>query len=145
MFVQVGDRIRIEYEGFLDDGRVFDSTEFHGFPMKLTVGAGVFLESFENALIGMKVGEQKSIRLIPSDAYGQHDSSLIEIVPRKTLPTKKELEIGTLLILRTEEGTETPAKVIDLNDEDVTVDLNHPLAGITLNYRITLIEVLKQD
>jgi FKBP-type peptidyl-prolyl cis-trans isomerase 2 len=83
--------------------------------------------------------------LIPSDAYGQHDSSLIEIVPRKTLPTKKEFEIGTLLILRNEEGTEIPAKVIDLNDEDVTIDLNHPLAGITLNYRITLIEVVKQD
>ena len=143
--VQKGDRVRIKYEGFLDDGRIFDSTENHGFPMKLTVGTGIFLEGFENALLGMKVGQEKSIRLPPLEAYGIHIPSLIEVVPRESIPAKKILEIGTLLIITSENGDETPAKVINLTDEEVTLDFNHPLAGITLNYRISLLEIIKES
>ena len=142
--VQKGDRVRIKYEGFLDDGRIFDSTENHGFPMKLTVGTGIFLEGFENALLGMKVGQEKSIRLPPPEAYGIHIPSLIEVVPRESIPAKKTLEIGTLLILNSGDGNEIPAKVIDIKDEKVTLDFNHPLAGITLNYRISLLEIMKE-
>ena len=113
--------------------------------MKLTVGTGIFLEGFENAILGMEVGQEKSIRLPPPEAYGKHLPSLIEVVPRESIPAKKTLEIGTLLILRSENGDEIPAKVINLTDEEATLDFNHPLAGITLNYRISLLEIIKES
>ncbi len=142
MPVQKGDRIRIEYEAYLDDGQVFDSTENHGFPMKLTVGEGKFLDAFEDALYGMEVGEVKLIRLSPQDAYGEYGFEKIELIPREKLPTKNELEIGSLLILTDPTGNEIPTKVLDFTDTEVTLDFNHPLAGITLNYRVTVIEIL---
>ena len=143
MPVQKGDRIRIEYEGFLDDGRVFDSTETHGFPMKLTVGDGLFLDVFEQAFIGMEAGGIKTIRLSPQEAYGEYKYNRIQIVPKKQLPTKNDLEIGTLLVLHDSDGNETPAKVLDLTDSEVTLDFNHPLAGISLNFKVTLLEILE--
>jgi len=143
MPAQKGNHVRVEYEGFLDDGRVFDSTEQHGFPMKLTIGAGVYLDGLENALIGMKVDEVKTIHLSPSEAYGEHLPDRIETIDRKTLPSKSKLEEGTLIILTSSEGEETPAKIIDLTETEVTLDFNHPLAGIALNFRLTLLEIIQ--
>jgi FKBP-type peptidyl-prolyl cis-trans isomerase 2 len=143
MPVQKGDRIRIEYEGFLDDGRVFDSTEIHGFPMKVTVGEGVFLDAFEEALPGMEVDEMKIIRLSPSEAYGEYRFDRIKLIPREHLPTKSELEIGNLLILDDSDGNETPTKIIDFTEEEVTLDFNHPLAGITLNFKVKILEKVR--
>ena len=142
MSAQKGDQVRIKYEGFLDDGRVFDSTEQHGFPMKLTIGAGVYLDALEQALIGMELNEEKTIRLTPKDAYGEHLPERVETIDRKNLPNKSKLEEGTLLILTSPEGIETPAKIIDLTETEVTLDFNHPLAGIPLNFRLTLIEIV---
>ena len=73
MPVQKGDHVRVEYEGFLDDGRIFDSTEQHGFPLKLTIGAGVFLEAFECALIGMEVEEETGKQEVTVKVYHQGD------------------------------------------------------------------------
>ncbi|MCK4847969.1 MAG: peptidylprolyl isomerase [Candidatus Heimdallarchaeota archaeon] len=137
-----GDFVKVEYQGFLDDGRIFDSTEQHGFPLKLTIGAGVYLDALENALIGMEVDEEKTIHLSPKEAYGEHLNERVETIERKTLPTKKELEEGSLIVLTSSEGEETPAKVIDLTETEVTLDFNHPLAGIPLNFRITLLEII---
>ena len=143
MTAQKGNRVRVEYEGFLDDGRVFDSTEQHGFPMKLTIGAGIYLDALENALIGMNVKEEKKIRLSPQEAYGEYLPEKIETIDRKTLPNEISLEEGTLVILTSAEGNETPAKVVDLTETEVTLDFNHPLAGIPLNFRLTLLEILQ--
>ena len=143
MSAQNGDHVRVEYEGFLDDGRIFDSTEHHGFPLKLTIGSGVYLEAFENALVGMKVEEVKVVRISPKDAYGEHLPERIETIDRKTLPSKSKLEAGTLIILTSSEGEETPAKVIDVTETEVTLDFNHPLAGIPLNFRLTLLEIIQ--
>jgi FKBP-type peptidyl-prolyl cis-trans isomerase 2 len=142
MPVQKGDRIRVEYEAFLDDGRIFDSTKNHGFPMKLTVGEGIFLDAFEKALLGMEVGETKIIRLQPLEAYGEYKYEKIELVKRDQVPTENQLEVGNLLILRDSSGTETPTKILDFTDTEVTLDFNHPLAGITLNFRVTIAEIL---
>ncbi len=143
MPAQKGNHVRVEYEGSLDDGRIFDSTEQHGFPMRLTIGAGVYLKAFEHALIGMEVDEVKVIRLSPQEAYGEYLPERLETIERKTLPNKSKLEEGTLIILTNSEGKETPAKVVDLTETEVTLDFNHPLAGIPLNFRLTLIEIIQ--
>ncbi len=139
-----GDKVRIDYEGFLDDGRIFDETKRQGFPMKLTIGEGLFLDEFENAIIGMEVGEKKTIRLEPVKAYGKYNPDLIEIIPLHDLEIQNPLEIGNLLILSTPNGSKTPAKIINFSETDVTLDFNHPLAGITLNYRLKLVEILSR-
>ena len=143
MSAQKGNHVKIEYEGFLDDGRVFDSTEQHGFPFKLTIGAGVYLDALEYALIGMNVKEEKTIRLSPQEAYGEYLPEKIETIDRKKLPNKSKLEEGSLMILTSPEGIETPAKVVDLTETEVTLDFNHPLAGIPLNFRLTLLEIIQ--
>ena len=143
MPAQMGNHLRIEYEGFLDDGRIFDSTEQHGFPLKLTLGANVYLEAFEVALIGMNVGEEKVIRISPQEAYGEYLPERVETIDRKTLPNRSKLEEGTLIILTSSDGKETPAKVVDLTETEVTLDFNHPLAGIPLNFRLTLLEIIQ--
>jgi peptidylprolyl isomerase len=143
MSAQKGNHVKIEYEGFLDDGRVFDSTEQHGFPFKLTIGAGVYLDALEHAIIGMNVKEEKNIRLSPQEAYGEYLPERIETLDRKKLPNKSKLEEGSLVILTSPEGIETPAKVIDLTETEVTLDFNHPLAGIPLNFRLTLLEIIQ--
>ena len=143
MIAQKGNRVKVDYEGFLDDGRVFDSTDQHGFPLKLTIGEGVFLDALENAIIGMKIGEEKMIRLSPQDAYGEYLSDKVETIDKNTLPNKGKLEEGKLLILTSNDGNEIPAKVIDLHKDEITLDFNHPLAGIPLNFRLTLLEIIQ--
>jgi peptidylprolyl isomerase len=143
MNAQNGDHVKIEYEGFLDDGRVFDSTEQHGFPFKLTIGEGIYLDALEQSLIGMNVKEEKTIRLTPQEAYGEYLPEKIETIDRKKLPNKSKLEEGSLILLTSPEGVETPAKVVDLSGTEVTLDFNHPLAGIPLNFRLTLLEIIQ--
>ena len=143
MHANKGDRIRIEYKGFLDDGRVFDSTEQHGFPLKLTIGEGVYLEALEQAIIGMKINEEKTIRLSPKEAYGEYLPDRIEIVEKQNLPENSKLEEGSLIILISTEGTETQAKIIEVTDDEVILDFNHPLAGIPLNFRLKLVEIIR--
>lgn len=142
MPVKKGDKVRIDYEGFLDDGRIFDETKEHGVPLKLIVGKGLFLDEFENAIIGMEAGEVKTIRIPPSKAYGDHNPDLIEIIPIADLNFRNPLEKGNLLVISGSNGSETPAKIIDFSETDVTLDFNHPLSGITMNYKITLIEII---
>lgn len=144
MPVKKGDKVRIDYEGFLDDGRIFDETKEHGVPLKLIVGNGVFLDEFENAIIGMETGEVKTIRIPPSKAYGDYNSDLINIIPITDLNIQNPLEKGNLLVVSNSNGIETPAKIIDFSENDVKLDFNHPLSGITMNYKITLLEILSQ-
>lgn len=142
MPVKQGDKVKIEYEGTLNDGTVFDSTKKHGFPLKLTVGNGQFLDGFENAVLGMEIGEEKTINLSPSEAYGEYNPNLIRIVLRNNIPTEKELSVGMLLILNTPDGKKYPTKIINIIEDEITLNMNHPLAGIALNFKIKLLAII---
>ncbi|MFX0149675.1 MAG: peptidylprolyl isomerase [Candidatus Hodarchaeota archaeon] len=141
MPVKLGDKIKIEYEGTLNDGIVFDSTDKHGFPLKFTVGNGQFLDGFENAVLGMEIGEEKTINLSPAEAYGEYNPDLIKVVRRDNIPTDKDLIVDMLLILNTPDGKQYPAKIIHIIEDKITLDLNHPLAGIALNFKIKLLAI----
>jgi FKBP-type peptidyl-prolyl cis-trans isomerase 2 len=142
MPVKQGDKVKIEYEGTLNDGTVFDSTKNHGFPLKFKVGNGQFLDGFENAVLGMEVGEEKTIDLSPSEAYGEYNPDLVRIVRRDNIPTEKELSLGMLLILNTPNGKQYPTKIINIIEDEITLDMNHPLAGIALNFKIKLLAII---
>ncbi len=140
MAIKDGDTIKIHYIGTLDDGSVFDSSEAHGQPLVFTVGSGHVIKGFDEAVRGLEVDDEKEFRLEPTEAYGEYQDSLVDNVPRDLVQGDMEMQVGKIFIVQTPEGQQLPAKVVDLTEEEVTFDLNHPLAGKALNFKIKIIE-----
>jgi FKBP-type peptidyl-prolyl cis-trans isomerase 2 len=138
MPIKKGDIVKVEYTGMLEDGTIFDSSEGRE-PLEFEVGSGRIIKGFDQAVIGMEKGEEKEFSVEPKDAYGEYDPELLRRIPREKLPP--EADVGMILILRTPEGAQIPAEIAEVTDEEVTIDLNHPLAGQTLNFKIKIIDI----
>ena len=141
MVAKAGDRIKVDYVGKLEDGSVFDSSEDHGKPLEFEVGKGHVIKGFDNAVVGMVEGEEKEFSISPSDAYGEHDPTLVQKVPREIFPQDAELSPGLLFEAGLPTGEKVPAMITAVNSNTVSVDLNHPLAGKTLNFKIKIKEI----
>lgn len=139
MPVKKGDKVKVEYEGKLDDGTVFDSSEKHGKPLEFEIGAGMVIPGFENAIIGMKKGDEKKIKIKPNEAYGEYKEELKKEIPKDKFPEDMKLEKGKIIGLQTPDGAKLGAVISEVNENTVTIDLNHPMAGKTLNFKIKLI------
>jgi len=135
--------IRVDYTGTFDDGAIFDTSEEHEEPLEFEVGSQILLEEFENAMIGMEVGDETEIRLKPMEAYGEHDPNLVKDVPRDQIPIE-DLSEGVTLLMASPEGDQIPAQVIKVTDEIVVLDMNHPLAGTPLNFKIKVVEIVTE-
>lgn len=135
-----GDTVQIHYTGKLDDGTVFDSSEGRD-PLTITLGEGQVIPGFERAVTGMQEGEQKETRLEVEEAYGEPRDDLRLDVPREQLPDDLEVDVGTPLQLNQPDGTPVPVTVASLNEETVTLDANHPLAGQPLTFDLTLVDI----
>jgi peptidylprolyl isomerase len=133
---KTGDKVKIEYTGTLDDGTIFDSSSEHGNLLEFEVGAGQVIKGFDDAIQGMKEGEEKQFSISPADAYGEHDPTLIQKIPREIFPNDVELVSGLLIEAGLPTGEKVPAMITEVLGETVTVDLNHPLAGKRLNFNI---------
>jgi FKBP-type peptidyl-prolyl cis-trans isomerase 2 len=141
MPIKKGDKIKVEYVGTLEDGTVFDSTETHGEPIEFEVGSGQLITGFDSAVVGMKKGEEKEITLEPCDAYGDANPELVKKIPKDQLPKNEEMQPGMMLMLTLPNNTQFTAQVSEVEDDTVTLDLNHPLAGKTLTFKIKIIDV----
>jgi FKBP-type peptidyl-prolyl cis-trans isomerase 2 len=139
--VKKGDKVKVEYEGTLNDGTIFDTTDKHQTPFEFEVGTGKLIKGFDAAIIGMKEGEQKNITLQPGDAYGDYNSELVKELPLDCFPDHQELKVGTVFMMELENGHKVPFLITAITDSTVTVDLNPPLAGKKLNFKIKLIEI----
>lgn len=139
MSVKEGDKVKVEYTGTLDDGEVFDSSEGNE-PLEFVIGSGEIIPAFEDAVLGMEVGEEKDFRIEASDAYGEHDPKLVEEVPRDQLPDG-DIAPGVMLVAQLENGTEIPATIVEVDNDIVKIDFNHPLAGKALNFHIKLVNI----
>jgi len=139
--VQEGDTITVEYTGRLEDGTVFDSSDKHEEPLEFTVGEGKIIQGFDKAVIGMEVGEEKEITLPPEDAYGQHNPELVRDLPRNVFPEDQELQPGMVFMMALQDGRQVPVRLAKVAEEQVTVDLNSPLAGKTLNFTIKVVGI----
>ena len=131
-----GMRVTVNYTGTLDDGTVFDTSDGRE-PLAFTLGAGEMIPGFDTGVKGMKIGESKELVLQPADAYGEHDERGVQEVPVDRLP--EGVEVGTKL----ETGQGGRALVKSINEKTAVVDMNHPMAGKTLNFTITLVSVEK--
>ncbi len=141
MPVENGDKVKLEYKGTLDDGTVFDSSEAHGEPLEFEVGAQQVIAGFEEAVMGMDEGEDKTFKLEPCDAYGEHNPQLVKAVPRDKMPLDEEPETGMMLLTELPNGAKVPAVITDVAEEEVTIDLNHPLAGKALTFEIKVVGI----
>lgn len=141
MPVKKGDKVKVEYEGSLDDGTVFDSSKRQGEPIEFEVGAGQVLPGFESAVMGMEEGEEKEFKLEPSEAYGDHNPEMVKEVPKEQVPIEDEPRAGMMLLATLPNGTQIPAIIVGVTEESVTIDLNHPLAGKVLNFKIKVVEI----
>ena len=135
-----GDTVKVHYTGKLDDGTVFDSS-VSGDPLEFTIGEGMIIPGFEQAVVGMSPGDSKT-ELIPVDqAYGPHREDMVVIVDRAQMPPDMDPEIGQQLQIQQPTGQAIPVVVTDISDAEVTLDANHPLAGEDLTFDIQLVEI----
>jgi len=135
--VTTGNTVRVHYTGNLDDGSEFDSS-VGGDPLEFTVGEGQVIAGFESAVMGMEVGDEKSFSIGSDEAYGDRREELVMSVPREEFPADLELKPGQELQATNQNGDQMIIKVMEIGTEQVTVDLNHPLAGENLNFSIKL-------
>jgi len=140
--VQSGDTVKVDYTGKLSDGTVFD-TSVGKQPLEFTLGSNEVIEGFETAVLGMKVGESKTVTIPAVQAYGERDESLVLEADRSAFPTDQELKVGMQFQGSSSIGT-LIFTIIEINDTKVKVDGNHSLAGKDLTFEITLVEIISK-
>lgn len=138
--VKTGDLVKVHYTGKLETGEVFDSSE-EGEPLSFTVGAGEVIDGFDQALIGMQVGESKEVVIPPEQAYGERDENLVQRISRDQLKLPGiDPEVGMAIEMHTPQGV-IPLVISDLTDTTVELDANHTLAGENLHFALRLVEI----
>jgi peptidylprolyl isomerase len=135
-----GDTVRIHYTGTLNDGTVFDSSQGRD-PLEFEVGSGTIIPGLDFAIPGMNVGDLKTVNVPADQAYGPVNDQALQAVPRADIPADIPLEVGVQLQMQTPDGQVVPVTVADLNETEVTLDANHPLAGKDLNFDIEIVEI----
>jgi len=138
--VKKGDKVKVHYTGRLEDGTVFDSSKDKN-PLEFTVGSGQMIPGFDRAVEGMKLNEEKTITIKAEDAYGERDETLTREMPLTSLPKDVEPKIGMVIPMQDE--TERPRRgtIVDIAENSVIIDLNHPLAGKDLIFDIKVVSV----
>lgn len=138
--VKAGDTVKVHYTGTLEDGSIFD-TSLEREPLEFTLGLGQLIPDFEQTVIGMRVGESKTVNIPADQAYGPYYNELISVIERDKLPENMDLEVGQQLQAQQSDGQIRIVTVIGISETSITVDANHPLAGKDLTFEIELIEI----
>jgi peptidylprolyl isomerase len=134
-----GDRVQVHYRGEQSSGEVFADSTSEG-PLEFIIGDDTFFADFGAAVVGMEAGESKSLELAPERAFGPHREELVRRVERTFFRTDQELSLGSRVVFKSD-GKETEYRVIDVDNQRVTMDANHPLAGKTLSFDIRLTKI----
>ncbi|QNL21796.1 peptidylprolyl isomerase [Hyphobacterium sp. CCMP332] len=137
---ETGNSVAVHYTGKLEDGTVFDSSENRE-PLSFKLGEGQMIKGFENAVMGMAIGDKTTVSLEPKEAYGERSEERILQVPKSDVPNDIPTEIGTQLSINQSNGQQIPAVITDADAESITLDANHPLAGKKLIFDIEMVEI----
>jgi FKBP-type peptidyl-prolyl cis-trans isomerase 2 len=142
MKAKKGDRVKVEYEGRLENGEIFDSSSHgdHSHPLEFIIGSGNVIKGFDDAIRGMKLNEEREVKISPEEAYGEINEEAVRDFPIDMFKGA-EIKEGMTIGLSTPEGHQFPAKVIKVDKEKVKLDLNHPLAGKKLIFKLKLVEI----
>ncbi len=145
MTIKDGDRVSVHYEGTFEDGTIFDSTFKTGAPKEFVVGAPNILPGFSEAVRNMEVGVERTISVKPTLGYGEVNPELIFEMDLKDLPVEGSPVVGSQIQIQLKEGLGVTGRITSIDGDRITVDLNHPLCGKTLIYRIELLEADTKD
>jgi len=143
--VTEGTVVKVHYRGTLDDGTEFDSSYDRGEPIGFTVGSGEMIDGFDAAVRGMAVGEKKTIRLEPADAYGDVNPDAVTTLSRDAFPQDFPLEEGNKVPLTGPGNEQFVGTITTITESAVNIDLNHPMAGKDLNFELELVEIEGED
>ncbi|NER80631.1 MAG: peptidylprolyl isomerase [Leptolyngbya sp. SIO1D8] len=137
MVIEPGKTVKVHYKGTLNDGTVFDSSEGKD-PLEFQVGSGQVIPGFDAAIQQMDVGTTKTIKIPSAEAYGEVQQDMIATIPHEQFPEGIDPQIGQTLQFKTPQGS-FPVWVVDIKNDGVTIDGNHPLAGQDLTFELTLV------
>ncbi|MFM8587557.1 MAG: peptidylprolyl isomerase [Bacteroidota bacterium] len=141
MQAKKGDVVRVHYTGKLTDGSQFDSSVGRA-PLEFTLGAGQMIAGFDAGVLGMTIGEKKTINIDPANGYGLKNPEAIIDFPKSNIPEGMSIEIGMKLNLQNEYGQPVPVEVIEIKEEAIVMDANHFLAGKDLVFDVELVEIV---
>ncbi len=137
-----GDKVKVHYTGRLTDGTVFDTSLERDEPLEFTLGQGAVIQGFEQAVLGLRPGESRSVEIPPKSAYGPHREDMTVLVERSQLPPDLDPQVGQRLEVGHANGNTLLVTVTEVTGEAVRLDGNHPLAGQTLCFEIELLAIL---
>lgn len=138
--IERNSRVTLHYRLGLTDDSVLEDN-FDDDPMTVELGRGEMAEGLELALLGLREGEEQTIDIGPDLAFGYVDETLFRAIPRAEFDPELELEPGLIIEFATEEGETLPGTILDFDEHEVKVDLNHPLAGQTVRYSVRIVAV----
>lgn len=138
--VSEGTQVKLHFALLLDDGETVDST-FDKDPATLIIGDGNLPEGFESCLFGLVEGDAKDFTVLPEKAFGQHNPSNVQLLSRADFSNVDELAEGMIIGFTDKAGGELPGVIAEINEKQVTVDFNHPLAGRTLTFKVEILDV----
>jgi FKBP-type peptidyl-prolyl cis-trans isomerase 2 len=138
--VKTGDTVKVHYHGRLTDGTTFDSSEGRE-PLEFEVGSGMVIKGFDDGLIGMSVGDKKTVQIPVEDAYGPADPQMVLEFPINRFPEDMKPEVGMQLTMTNESGQNFPVVIAEVNGDTVLLDGNHPLAGEDLVFDLELVDI----
>ena len=141
--VKSGDKVRVHYHGKLTNGETFDSSEGRE-PLEFEVGGGMVIKGFDDGVTGMTVGEKKTINIPHDEAYGPLNPDMIIDMPKEHFPKDMQLEAGMPLMMSNGSGQNFQVVVVEIKDDAVILDANHPLAGKDLVFDLELVEIINK-
>ena len=144
MKVEKGQLVDVHYTGTLEDGSEFDSSHKRGEPIRFIAGNGQMISGFDDAIIGMGIGEKKRIVLPPDEAYGDHLEMAMGPVPKSSFPSDFEFIPGIRVQGMNNEGQPILATIVEEDRDNVIMDFNNPLAGKTLKFELELIDIINE-
>ena len=144
MALSKGARVSVHYTGTLDDGTQFDSSR-NGDPFEVIIGQGMVIPGFEQAIMGMEIGQTITVTIPEHEAYGIHNQDMVLRIPRASFPPDIPARIGEQLVLQAPDGQEAPAFIVDVRDDEIILDANHPLAGFNLTFEIELLSISEEQ
>ena len=139
--VKSGDKVKVHYHGKLRNGETFDSSQGRE-PLEFTVGGGQVIKGFDDGVMGMQVGDKRTVEIEVTDAYGEKNEDMVVEFPKEQFPPDMKPEVGMQLMMNNGQGQSFPVVVKEVREDNVLLDANHPLAGEDLICDIELVEIV---
>ena len=136
-----GNTVSVHYRGTLANGEMFDSSYDRGEPIQFKIGEGMMIQGFNDGVLGMSVGETRTINIEPEKAYGQKNEQLIRRFPKVNFPENYEFKEGDFVQAQGQDGQTAFAKIVGILQDEVDLDFNHPLAGEDLTFEVELVDI----